>query len=110
MAKKAAPNIDWSKLGFGFSDVNCHIRYTWKNGKWSKPSFVKEPAITMHIGASCLHYGQECFEGIKCFRQKDGKIAISVPTKTRSACTARRSARAWRRCRWRCSSMRARRS
>jgi len=55
MAKKAAPNIDWSKLGFGFSDVNCHIRYTWKNGKWSKPSFVKEPAITMHIGASCLH-------------------------------------------------------
>lgn len=79
MAKKAAPNIDWSKLGFGFSDVNCHIRYTWKNGKWSKPSFVKEPAITMHIGASCLHYGQECFEGIKCFRQKDGKIAIFRP-------------------------------
>ncbi len=77
MAKK--PNIKWSELGFGFSDVNCHIRYTWKNGKWSKPSYVKEPCITMHIGASCLHYGQECFEGIKCFRQENGKIVIFRP-------------------------------
>ena len=71
--------IEWSKLGFGFSDVNCHIRYTWKNGKWSKPSYVKDPYITMHIGASCLHYGQECFEGIKCFRQQNGKIVIFRP-------------------------------
>ncbi|MCQ2394604.1 MAG: branched chain amino acid aminotransferase, partial [Kiritimatiellae bacterium] len=77
--KKVKKEIEWSKLGFGFSDVNCHIRYTWKNGKWSKPQFVKDPYITMHIGASCLHYGQECFEGIKCFRQKSGKIAIFRP-------------------------------
>ena len=73
------PNIDWSKLGFGFSDVNCHIRYTWKDGAWSAPEFVKEPYITMHIGASCLHYGQECFEGMKAFRQQDGKVVIFRP-------------------------------
>ena len=35
------PNIDWKSLGFGFSDVNCHIRYGWKDGKWGKPKFVK---------------------------------------------------------------------
>ena len=46
------PNIEWSKLGFGFSDVNCHIRYTWKDGAWGAPEFVKEPYITMHIGGS----------------------------------------------------------
>ena len=72
-------NIDWANLGFGFSDVNCHIRYVWKDGKWNDGELVKEPFITMHIGASCLHYGQECFEGMKCFRQKDGKIAIFRP-------------------------------
>ena len=77
--KAPKKGIEWEKLGFGFSDVNCHIRFTWKNGKWSKPSFVKDPHITMHIGASCLHYGQECFEGIKAFRQKDGRIAIFRP-------------------------------
>jgi hypothetical protein len=54
--------IDWSKLGFGFTDVNCHIRYVWKDGEWDKGELVKDPFITMHIGASCLHYGQECFE------------------------------------------------
>ena len=73
------PNIEWSKLGFGFSDVNCHIRYTWKDGEWSAPEFVKDPYITMHIGASCLHYGQECFEGMKAFRQENGKVVIFRP-------------------------------
>ena len=61
------PNIDWKSLGFGFTDVNCHIRYVWKDGKWGEGEFVKDPTITMHIGASCLHYGQECFEGMKAF-------------------------------------------
>lgn len=73
------PQIDWKNLGFGFSDVNCHIRYTWKDGAWDKGEFVKDPYITMHIGASCLHYGQECFEGMKAFRQKDGKVVIFRP-------------------------------
>jgi branched-chain amino acid aminotransferase len=91
--KKAQKKIEWSKLGFGFSDVNCHIRYTWKNGKWSRPSFVKDPYITMHIGASCLHYGQECFEGMKAFRQKDGKIVIFRPDEN-----ARRMYRTAERC------------
>ena len=77
--KAPKKGIKWETLGFGFSDVNCHLRMTWKDGKWSKPKFVKEPWINMHIGAACLHYGQECFEGIKAFRQKDGKIAIFRP-------------------------------
>ena len=77
--KAPKKGIKWESLGFGFSDVNCHIRFTWKNGKWSKPRFVKEPWINMHIGAACLHYGQECFEGIKAFRQKSGKIVIFRP-------------------------------
>ncbi|MBQ1568700.1 MAG: branched-chain amino acid aminotransferase [Kiritimatiellae bacterium] len=72
-------DIDWEKLGFGFSDVNCHIRAVWKDGEWGEFELVKDPFITMHIGASCLHYGQECFEGIKAFRQKDGRIAIFRP-------------------------------
>ena len=28
------------------------------------------------MAATCLHYGQECFEGMKAFRGKDGKIRI----------------------------------
>jgi branched-chain amino acid aminotransferase len=72
-------DIDWAKLGFGFTDVNCHVRYVWKDGSWGQAEFVKDPYITMHIGASCLHYGQECFEGMKAFRQENGRIVIFRP-------------------------------
>ncbi len=85
--------IDWANLGFGFSEVNCHIRYVWRDGKWSEGEFVKKPEITMHIGASCLHYGQECFEGMKAFRQKDGKIVVFRPEEN-----AKRMARTAERC------------
>ena len=37
--------IDWASLGFGFSDVNCHIRYTWKNGKWRLLMLAKRSLI-----------------------------------------------------------------
>ncbi|MBR1870471.1 MAG: branched-chain amino acid aminotransferase [Kiritimatiellae bacterium] len=74
-----AKDIDWANLGFGFSEVNCHVQAVWKDGAWGKLELVEKPYITMHIGASCLHYGQECFEGMKAFRQKDGKVAIFRP-------------------------------
>jgi len=32
--------------------------------------------INIHMAATCLHYGQEVFEGLKAFRGKDGKIRI----------------------------------
>jgi branched-chain amino acid aminotransferase len=32
--------------------------------------------LSLHMAATCLHYGQEAFEGLKAFRGKDGKIRI----------------------------------
>ena len=86
-------DIDWENLGFGFSDVNCHLKYTWKDGQWDDGVEVKDPYITMHIGATCLHYGQECFEGLKAFRREDGSIAIFRPDENgkRMMRTARRT-------------------
>ncbi len=72
-------NIDWASLGFSYMDTHCHIRYVWRNGAWSEGELVKEPYLKMHIAASCLHYGQEAFEGLKAFRCKDGKVRIFRP-------------------------------
>jgi branched-chain amino acid aminotransferase len=33
----------------------------------------------LHIAATCLHYGQEIFEGLKAFRGKDSKIRLFRP-------------------------------
>jgi branched-chain amino acid aminotransferase len=35
--------------------------------------------IKIHIGATALHYGQACFEGLKAFHCKDGKVRIFRP-------------------------------
>lgn len=72
-------DIDWSKLGFAYMPTRSHIRYTWKDGEWDGGVLVNEATITMSVAAGCLHYGQECFEGLKVFRQKDGKVVAFRP-------------------------------
>lgn len=72
-------NIDWTSLGFKYMDTRCHIRYMWRNGSWNGGERVTEPYLNMHIAASCLHYGQEAFEGLKAFRCRDGKVRIFRP-------------------------------
>jgi branched-chain amino acid aminotransferase len=72
-------NIDWNKLGFEYIKTNCHVRSTYKNGKWGRLVTHKKDMITMNVAATCLHYGQACFEGLKAFRCKDGKVRIFRP-------------------------------
>ena len=72
-------DLDWKNLGFKYRDTACHIEYHWKGGKWDSGTLVAEPYLKMHIAAACLHYGQECFEGLKVFRQKDGKVVAFRP-------------------------------
>ncbi len=69
-------NIDWTKLGFAYVESNCHIRYTYKDGNWDTGELVSSPYFNIHIAATALHYGQTAFEGIKAFRNKDGKIRV----------------------------------
>ncbi len=73
------PNIDWNKLGFEYSPTACHVRATFKDGKWGRLSLKKASTINMSIAATCLHYGQACFEGLKAFKCKDGKVRIFRP-------------------------------
>lgn len=72
-------DIDWASLGFSYTPVRSHIHYTWKNGAWSEGALSNDPFITMSIAATCLHYGQAAFEGLKAFRCKDGRVCVFRP-------------------------------
>ncbi|NLD99453.1 MAG: branched-chain amino acid aminotransferase [Fibrobacter sp.] len=74
-----APNIDWKNLGFTYMQTECYVRADFKNGTWGKLQVCKEPYMQMHIAATCFHYGQACFEGLKAFTQKDGSVAVFRP-------------------------------
>ena len=72
-------NIDWSHLPFGYLKTDYNVRCTFRNGKWGEIEVSDSEYINIHIAATCLHYGQEIFEGLKSFRGKDGKIRIFRP-------------------------------
>ena len=68
--------IDWAKLSFSYMPTNYTVRCTYKDGKWGEIMVSDSEYVPLHIAASCLHYGQESFEGLKAYRGKDGKIRI----------------------------------
>ncbi len=68
--------IDWSNLSFGYIKTDYNVRYNYRNGEWGELEVSSSEYINLHMAATCLHYGQEAFEGLKAFKGKDGKIRI----------------------------------
>jgi len=69
-------NIDWKNLGFGYLKTDYNIRCTYKDGAWGDLEISDSEYLNLHMAATCLHYGQESFEGLKAFRGKDNKIRV----------------------------------
>lgn len=68
--------IDWANLLFGYYPTNYNVRCYYRNGEWGEFEICSETTVSLHIAATCLHYGQEAFEGLKAFRGVDGKVRI----------------------------------
>ena len=71
--------IDWSNLSFGYMKTDYNVRCYYRDGKWGELELCSEETLNIHMAATCLHYGQEAFEGLKAYRGKDGKIRIFRP-------------------------------
>jgi len=69
-------NTDWSKLPFGYQKTNENVRCYYRNGKWGPLEVSASEYISIHMASTCLHYGQEAFEGLKAFRGKDNRIRL----------------------------------
>ena len=72
-------NIDWTKLTFSYTKTNTILTCTFKDGKWGNVESLDNDNITISSFAGALHYSIECFEGLKAFRGKDGKVRIFRP-------------------------------
>lgn len=72
---------DFSQLPFGkvFSDHMFIAEYD--NGQWSNLQVLPYGPIPMSPAISALHYGQAIFEGMKAYRQANGKISVFRPEK-----------------------------
>jgi len=69
-------DLDWKNLGFNIMKTDFNVRCVFRDGKWGELEVSSDDTIPIHIGATCLHYGQESFEGLKAFIGTDGHIRL----------------------------------
>jgi len=72
-------DLKFSELPFSYVPTDYNIRYTYKDGVWSTGELTKDVTLPLHISATCLHYGQLLFEGLKAYERPDGKTQLFRP-------------------------------
>ena len=82
MTKKV--NIDWNNLGFSYIKTDFRYISTWKNGNWDEGHLTEDNMLSISEASCALHYGQQCFEGLKAYRTKNGDIQLFRPNKNSS--------------------------
>ncbi|MBN2268715.1 MAG: branched-chain amino acid aminotransferase [Acholeplasmataceae bacterium] len=62
----------------GFKYVKTSFNYIsyYKDGAWDEGVLRKEDTLTISATSTSIHYGQQCFEGLKAYRRKDGQIQL----------------------------------
>ena len=71
--------FDWKNLGFSYIKTDYRFIARWKDGKWDNGELTTDSTLHIHEGSTALHYGQQCFEGLKAYRCKDGSINLFRP-------------------------------
>ena len=72
-------DIAWSELSFGYMPTDYNVRCCYRNGKWGEIEVCSDEYLKIHMAATCLHYGQEAFEGLKAYRRADGGVQLFRP-------------------------------
>ncbi len=70
---------DESKLGFGDIFSDHMFKMDFYDGQWRDPRIEGYGPLSISPAAMSLHYGQLIFEGMKCFRRQDGRLALFRP-------------------------------
>ena len=71
--------MDWKSLTFSYTKTNTMLCCFYRNGAWTPVESRTNDDITLSAFSGALHYGIECFEGLKAFRGKDGKVRMFRP-------------------------------
>jgi len=76
MSKK---DIDWANIGFSYIKTDYRYVSNFKDGKWDDGDITTDATVVLSEDSGVLHYAQECFEGLKAYETKDGKIVTFRP-------------------------------
>ena len=74
-----AKNIDWANLPFGYQVTDKRFVANYKNGAWDAGELASDATVHISECAGVLQYAQTCFEGLKAYTTKDGRIVTFRP-------------------------------
>ncbi|KAI8988379.1 branched-chain amino acid aminotransferase [Mycotypha africana] len=80
VTKDRKPLLPENELVFGkhFTDHMITIEYTSESG-WSQPVIKPYGKLELEPCATVFHYGFECFEGMKAYRDAEGHVRLFRP-------------------------------
>lgn len=71
--------VDFSNLAFG-KNYSDHMMYCdFVNGEWQTPQIVPYGPMQFSPASKVFHYGQAVFEGMKAFKDDEGKVHLFRP-------------------------------
>lgn len=73
--------INWSELGFAYIKTDFRYIAVWEDGKWDQGKLIEDNQLVISEASTGLHYGQQCFEGLKAYSTKEGKVQLFRPDK-----------------------------
>ena len=72
-------NLDWGNLSFAYMPTDYRFVAHYKNGAWDEGGLTTDSMCTMSECAGVIQYAQTCFEGLKAYTTKDGRIVAFRP-------------------------------
>ena len=72
-------NLDWANLPFGYLETDKSFVANYKNGAWDAGTLTADHEVRISECAGVLQYSQSCFEGLKAYRTKDGRVVTFRP-------------------------------
>lgn len=71
--------VDFDNLIFGRTFTDHMFICDYENGEWQTPKITPYQPMTMDPSARVFHYGQAVFEGMKAYKDDEGKIWLFRP-------------------------------
>ena len=77
--KSKINTVDFNNLIFGRVFTDHMFVCDFEDGKWQTPKVMPYQAMSIEPSARVFHYGQAVFEGMKAYKDDDGKVFLFRP-------------------------------
>jgi branched-chain amino acid aminotransferase len=79
IASSCIDKVDFANLRFGVYFTDHLFMLDYNDGAWHSPRIVPNEPMAISAANMTFHYGQAVFEGLKAFRQSNGRVIMFRP-------------------------------